>query len=142
MDYFGGQIMASKTSTSDGIIWVNEFQIKASLLKQIMGVDGATKAALDQHLNNVEKYTKSERRLRFGHGVKTTKMRSAYRHNSVKVSGGIATGEVFNDVEYSIYVEERIFSRKGSLKNFAPSIQEAEAELDGIVEKFLGGIVK
>ena len=134
--------MASKTSTSDGIIWVNEFQIKASLLKQIMGVDGATKAALDQHLNNVEKYTKSERRLRFGHGVKTTKMRSAYRHNSVKVSGGIATGEVFNDVEYSIYVEERIFSRKGSLKNFAPSIQEAEAELDGIVEKFLGGIIK
>ena len=134
--------MAGKTSTSDGIIWVNEFQIKASLLKQLMGVDGATKAALDQHLNNVEKYTKSERRLRFGHGVKTTKMRSAYRHNSVKVSGGIATGEVFNDVEYSIYVEERIFSRKGSLKNFAPSIQEAEAELDGIVEKFLGGVIK
>jgi len=134
--------MAGKTSTSDGIVWVNEFQIKASLLKQLMGVDGAAKAALDQHLNNVEKYTKSERRLRFGHGVKTTKMRSAYRHNSVKVSGGIATGEVFNDVEYSIYVEERIFSRKGSLKNFAPSIQEAEAELDGIVEKFLGGIIK
>ena len=134
--------MAGKTSTSDGIIWVNEFQIKASLLKQLMGVDGATKAALDQHLNNVEKYTKSERRLRFGHGVKTTKMRSAYRHNSVKVSGGIATGEVFNDVEYSIYVEERIFSRKGSLKNFEPSIKEAEAELDNIVDKFLGGIIK
>ena len=134
--------MAGKTNTSDGIIWVNEFQIKASLLKQIIGVDGATKAALDQHLNNVEKYTKSERRLRFGHGVKTTKMRSAYRHNSVKVSGGIATGEVFNDVEYSIYVEERIFSRKGSLKNFEPSIKEAEAELDNIVDKFLGGIIK
>ena len=33
-----------------------------------MGVDGAAKAALDQHLNNVEKYTKSERRLKFGHG--------------------------------------------------------------------------
>ena len=134
--------MAGKTNTSDGIIWVNEFQIKASLLKQLMGVDGATKAALDQHLNNVEKYTKSERRLRFGHGVKTTKMRSAYRHNSVKVSGGIATGEVFNDVEYSIYVEERIFSRKGSLKNFEPSIKEAEAELDNIVDKFLGGVIK
>ena len=134
--------MAGKTSTSDGIVWVNEFQIKASLLKQLMGVDGAAKAALDQHLNNVEKYTKSERRLRFGHGVKTTKMRSAYRHNSVKVSGGIATGEVFNDVEYSIYVEERIFSRKGSLKNFEPSIKEAEAELDNIVDKFLGGVIK
>lgn len=134
--------MAGKTSTSDGIIWVNEFQIKASLLKQLMGVDGAAKAALDQHLNNVEKYTKSERRLKFGHGVKTTKMRSGYRHNPVTVAGGVATGEVYNDVEYSIYVEERIFSRKGSLKNFAPSIQEAEAELDGIVEKFLGGIIK
>jgi len=134
--------MAGKTSTSDGIVWVNEFQIKASLLKQIIGVDGATKAALDQHLNNVEKYTKSERRLRKGHGVDTTLMRSSYRHNPVKVTGGIATGEVYNDVEYSIYVEERIFSRKGSLKNFAPSIQEAEAELDGIVEKFLGGIIK
>lgn len=134
--------MAGKTSTSDGIVWVNEFQIKASLLKQLTGVDGGAKAALDQHLNNVEKYTKSERRLKFGHGIKTTKMRSAYRHNPVKVSGGVATGEVFNDVEYSIYVEERIFSRKGSLKNFAPAIKEAEAEIDKVVEKFLGGIIK
>lgn len=134
--------MAKKTSTSNGITWTNELQVKASLLKQIMGVDGSAKAALDQHLNNVEKYTKSERRLKFGHGVKTTKMRSGYRHNPVKVSGGVATGEVYNDVEYSIYVEERIFSRKGSLKNFAPSIQEAEAELDKVVDKFLGGIIK
>ena len=116
----------------DGFIWTNKIQVLGNIKANLALVDIAAKDAVDEHLNEVEKITKSEKRLHFGYGIKTGNMRSSYRHNDVVSSKGIATGETFNDVSYAGYVENR-WGHKYA--NFGPSIMESQVNIDKIVSK-------
>jgi len=113
-----------------GFVWVNKISVLGNIKADLALVDVAAKNAIDEHLNDLEKIVKSEKRLKYGFGVKTGHSRGAYRHNPVISSGGIARGETFNDVEYIQYLEFRWGSK---YKNWRPSITESQLNLDKII---------
>jgi len=85
--------MAKTTS----IIWINEFEVRASLHKKLGNVDNSAKAAIHEYLSAVEETMKKY--LWYGHGVKSGTMRGSIHHNKpISLGHGIVQGKTFTNV--------------------------------------------